>query len=162
MQNLTPNVGYGAKFANWTPTVVTGSALVHTYSATSGPDSTPGWTLSCTGTSATLNLVSNTLYVAPDEQFLVLSVTLKVSNTANSTVQPFSVAFSDVAGSAVGAAVVPIAAVAALNTTTHIQYTGLVTVPVGAVTAVATLVGYNWTSTGGYNVIVSNPQVLVP
>ena len=160
MQNLTPNVGYGAKLANWTATVATGTALVNTYSATTGPDNTPGNALSCTGTSATLSLVSNKLYVPADEGFLVVSVIAKASNTANSTIVPISVAFSDAAGGAL-LTYVPIASAAAASTSA-ILYNAVVGVPVGAVTAIVTLAAYNWVSTGGYTLTVSSPEVLVP
>jgi hypothetical protein len=167
MENLFPNgswsvtggaVGQGAKFSAWTPTVATGTVLVHTYSATSGPDSTPGLLLSCTGTSATLSLVSPSFNVPADSGFLVLSVICKCSNTANSTLIPWSVTFTDTAANTV---VTTAAASAAAGSTSAIQYNTVVGVPVGSSTAVVTFGAYNWTSTGGYTVTYSSPQVLV-
>jgi hypothetical protein len=163
MENLTPNggpsfTGYGAKFANWTPTVVTGTALVHTYSATSGPDSTPGLSLSCTGTSATVKLVSGTLDVPADSGFLVLGVIVAASSTSP-TLVPFSVAFSDAAGNAVVTAT-PIAS-AAPGSTSAIAYNAVVACPVGAATAIVTMAALTWSSTGGYSEVISSPQVMV-
>src|SRR5258707_1350989 len=100
MLNLVPNSGYGAKFSSWTSTVFnTGTALVSTYSATSGPDSTPGVTLSCTGTTGGVEIVSASIAVAP-ETMLGLGVVVKASS-ASPTIVPFSVAYKDALGSAV-------------------------------------------------------------
>jgi hypothetical protein len=165
MENLFPNggLGYtgpGAKFASWTNTLTgSGTVPVSTYSATSGPDSTPGVTYSCTGASGGVSAVSPKFNVPADSGFLVVAVTLKASNTANSLLVPVSVAFSDASGNAVQTWT-PLASAAAASTSA-ILYSYCVACPVGSATAVVTLGAYSWTSTGGYTLVMSSPAVLV-
>jgi len=165
MQNLFPNgswsptggaLGQGSKFSAWTSTVITGTALVSTYSATSGPDATPGVALSCTGTAATLSIVSRSINV-PTEAMLGLSVIAKASSTSP-TIVPFSVAYLDIAGNAI-VTHVPIAS-AVPTSTSAIQYSAVSGVPLGAVTAVFTFAALTWAATGGYTLTVSSPQVV--
>lgn len=165
MENLLPNgawnplqgaTGQGTKFSAWTPTLFnTGTVLVATYSATSGPDSTPGITLSCTGTTGGVEMVSKSLNV-PQEGMLGLSVVVKASS-ASPTIVPFSVAFSDVNGNAV-VTYVPVASAAAVAAFT--EYSAVVGVPLGAATAVFTYCALQWSSTGGYTEVVSSPLVV--
>jgi hypothetical protein len=156
MINLFPNEGAGAKFASWTPTLTgTSTVPVGSYSATSGPDSNPGLTLSVTYSSGTggVEAVSPKFAVAPEDQ-LFLSVVLKASSTTP-TLTPWSVAFTDSLGNSV---LTVAAASAAAASTSAIQYNGTVGVPVGSAYAVVTFGALSWTSTG-YTVVMSSPLV---
>jgi hypothetical protein len=165
MENLLPNgnwtplggaLGQGTKFSAWTPTLFnSGTVLVSTYSATSGPDSTPGLTLSCTGTTGGVELVSPKLSL-PQEGMLGLSVVVKASS-ASPVIVPFSVAFTDLNGNAV-VTYVPIASAAAVAAYT--QYCAVVGVPLGAAYGVFTYCALSWSSTGGYTEVVSSPSVV--
>lgn len=157
MENLLPNAGTGAKFASWTPTV-TGAATapVGTYSATSGPDSTPGVTLSSTGASGGVEAVGKTVNVAA-ETMLGLSVVLAASSVTP-TLIPIQVTFKDAAGNTI-VTVTPYAS-AVPASTSAIQYNASVGVPVGAATAVVIFGALAWGSVGGYTVVMSSPIVL--
>jgi hypothetical protein len=158
MENLFPNEAGGAKFAYWTTTVTgSGSAPVGTYSATSGPDSMPGLSMACTGTSGGVKAVSATLDVGA-ESMIGLSVILAASNTANSLLVPISISYKDASGNAI-ITVTPIASAAAASTSA-IMYNACIGCPVNATTAVVTFGAYSWTSTGGYSLIMSSPVVL--
>jgi hypothetical protein len=158
--NLFPNrpgqtTGYDAEFSAWTATA-TGSATspVATYSATSGPDSTPGVTLSATGTSGGVEAVSSSFSVT-GESVLALSVVLKASSTTPD-LTPWSVTFKDSSGNTV---LTVAAANAAPASTSAVQYNTTVAVPNGAVSAQVTYGYLNWSATGGYSVVMSTPVV---
>jgi hypothetical protein len=159
--NLLPNrsgqtTGYNSKFSAWTPTV-TGSATVPlgTYSATSGPDSTPGLTLSATGTSGGIEAVA-TVNVAP-EQVIVVGVVLDASS-ASANVTPIQVTFKDALGNSI-VTVTPYADAAGVASVT--AYNAVITVPDDAATAKVILGYTHWSSTGGYSNVLSSPNVSV-
>jgi hypothetical protein len=155
MQNLVPNAGATASLTGW-PAAVTGSATtpVAAYSATSGPDNTPGLTLTASGTSggvqagATVNVSAETM--------LGLSVAYKCSSTAP-TVVPVQVTFYDASGNSI-VSYTPVASAA--GSTSWQQANATVGVPDGAVTAKVVLAALSWAATGGYSVVLSTPIVL--
>ncbi len=157
MENLLYNTGPGAKFAFWTPTVTGAAATpLGTFSATSGPDSTPGVTLSATGTSGGIEAVGKAVNVAA-ETMLGLSVVLAASSVTP-TLIPIQATFKDAAGNTV-VTVTPYAS-AVPASTSAIQYNATVGVPVGAATANVIFGALAWASVGGYSVIMSSPIVL--
>jgi hypothetical protein len=155
MLNLFSNYGSGSKFSAWTPKAATLTAPLATYSATSGPDSTPGITISATGTSGSVYVQTPSFSVAPEDQ-LFLSVVLKASSETP-TVAPFTVVFEDSLGNSV-LTVIPIAAATAASTSA-IQYNATVGVPVGAATAVVEMGTLAYSSTGGYTLVLSSPLI---
>ncbi len=161
MQNIVPNtVGGNSKLAAWTPVVVSpSSAPVGTESDTSGANSTPGETLSSTGTSG--GIQAQATVSVPSEGALFLSCYVKASSTAP-TLTPFSVVFKDAAGNAIGQPSVPVAGAVAADASNHYQFNATVGVPVGARTAVVTMAKLTWASTGGYSCVLSHPLIVVP
>jgi hypothetical protein len=156
MENLTSQNASGGSFAGLTAKVTgSGTVPVSTYSATSGPNSTPGATLSCTGTSGGVKL-SQTVNVGPETAFIV-HVTYKASSTSPN-LTPITVTFQDGSGNTVET-YVPSADAAPADTSAH-TVTGSGMVPVGAVKAVVEYGWLHWTSTGAYTVVVSSPGFL--
>lgn len=154
MQNLASNAS-GA-FSAYTPTV-TGSATtpVGTVSATSGPNSQPGMTLSSTGTSG--GIEANTTVPVAASTMLGLSAVIKASSVSPN-LSPFVVVFKDAAGNTV-LTVTPVAD-AVPASTSAIGYNATVGVPDSAVSAVVSFANLHWASTGGYSCVLSSPVVL--
>lgn len=161
MQNLTPNVGYGAKFAYWTAGAVTLTAPAGTYSATGGPNSTPSMAVTATGTSGSQFLTASLATVPQDEGYLVLSGMFKSSSTAP-TLTPFIITFKD--GAATPNTVVTVTPIAAVSSpaSSYVQYNTVVAVPFGAYSATVQVATLNVSSTGGYTVTAAGLAVLVP
>ena len=155
MINLASENANGGSFAAYT-TAVTGSGTipVGTYSATSGPDSTPGLTMSCTGTSG--GVQANASVPCQGETALLLSCLLKASS-ASPNLQAILCTFVDGAGNTVSSYAAPAAAVPA--STSAIQYQTVVAVPDGAVKAKVSFGNYSWASTGGYSIVLSSPVI---
>ena len=154
-QNIVPNATPG-KFASWT-VAATGSATspVGTYSATSGPESTPGLTLSATGTSGGVEATYTVASVPGDAAVMHVSVNLKASS-ATPDCTPIQVVFLNSAGQTIVTAT-PFANAAAVTSNT--QYDASIAVPYGAASA-EVIVGYlNWSSTGGYTTVMAAPAV---
>jgi hypothetical protein len=157
--NLLPNAALAfSKFSAWT-VAKTGSATapVGTYSATSGPDSTPGLTISSTGTSGGVELTYQLSLANADSGVLVVSAVIKGSSaSANAT--PITVTFQDGVTPTPNTVVayVPYADATYADTNAHL-YVAVAPVPLGAVQA-QIVIGYtHWAATGGYSAVVSSP-----
>ena len=145
----------GGKFSAYTVNATgSGTVPVGTYSATSGPDSTPGLTMSCTGTSGGVQAQA-TVNVA-GETALLLACTLAASSTTPN-LQAILCTFKDAAGNTVGSYAAPAAAVPA--STSAITYQTVVAIPDGAVKAVVQFGNYSWTSVGAYTIVLSSPII---
>jgi hypothetical protein len=154
-ENLLQVGSASASYSGWVPTVTgSGTVPVGTYSATSGPDSQPGVTLSCTGTSGGIQGLA-TVLVAP-QTMIGVSVTCKASS-ASPTLVPITVVFLDAAGNTI-ATDTPVASAAA--PTSFTKYNAVLGVPDGAVKASVSLAWLAWTTTGAYTVIMSSPMVV--
>jgi len=155
MINLASENSQGGGFAAYS-VAATGAATspTGTYSATSGPDSTPGLTLAASGTSG--GVQANYTAHVEGEVALLLSCVIKASSTTP-TLQPILCTFEDANGNTVTSYAAPAAAAAA--STNAIQYQAVVAVPVGAVKAVVNFVNLAWSATGGYTAVLSSPIV---
>ena len=159
--NLLPNAALAyTKFSAWT-VAKTGSATAPTatYSATTGPNSTPGLTLGSSGTSGGVELTYQLSLSNTDSGVLVVSAIIKGSSaSANST--PIQVVFQDGVTPTPNTVVsyVPYADGTYADTAAHL-YVAVAPIPVGAVQAEIILGYTHWSSTGGYTAVVSSPAV---